>query len=67
MVLSGPELRLAGQRGLFLKGDFQVFIVPSQTDMIALQKSSIFKKINVNICSEKGERTLFQRAETSWR
>lgn len=29
MVLSGPELRLAGQRGPFLKGDLQVFMVPS--------------------------------------
>lgn len=44
VVLSGPEARLAGQRGPFLEGDFQVFMVPSQMDMIALQKSSIFKK-----------------------
>lgn len=27
VVLSGPELRLAGERGPFLKGDFQVFMV----------------------------------------
>lgn len=44
MVLSGPELRLAEELGPFPQGDFQVFMGPSQMDMIALQKSSIFRK-----------------------
>lgn len=42
LVLSGPEHRLAGECGPFLIGNVQVFMVPSQKDMIALHKSSIF-------------------------